>query len=168
MRYVHHVGLTVSDLERSIDFYHGVLGLDFAVAPTEWFDAEHLPQAIGVPAPVKLRLTMFALDDDKTVLELLEFASPASNTERALIPSDTGACHVALYVDDIDATMADLRSKGVVFNSGPNDIDEGPLDGWRWVYFKDPDGHTLELVQVRYVKQEQRDADIREYLEGRA
>ena len=168
MRYVHHVGLTVSDLERSIDFYHGVLGLDFAVPPTPWFDAEHLPTAIGVPAPVKLRLAMFAFDEDRTVLELLQFESPPSTTTRALIPSDVGACHVALYVDDIDAVMSDLGAKGVTFNSAANDIDDGPLDGWRWVYFKDPDGHTLELVQVRWVKQEQRDADIRAYLDSRS
>ena len=76
MRYIHHIGLTVTDLDRSIDFYHGTLGLAFAVAPTPWFEGAHLPQALGVAAPVKLRLTMFDLGDGQTVLELLHYASP--------------------------------------------------------------------------------------------
>jgi catechol 2,3-dioxygenase-like lactoylglutathione lyase family enzyme len=168
LRYIHHVGLTVADLERSIDFYHGTLGLQFAVAPTPWFEGEHLPKALGVPGPVKLRLVMFDFGADNSVLELLQFASPTSTSREAIIPSETGAHHVALYVDDIDATMADLRARGVTFNSDANDIDEGPLDGWRWVYFKDPDGHTLELVEVRYIRQDQRDQDIRDYLASRS
>ena len=38
MRALHHVGITVSDLERGIDFYHGVLGLAFRNEPSPVFD----------------------------------------------------------------------------------------------------------------------------------
>ena len=47
-------------------------------------------------------------------------------------------------------------------------VDDGPLAGWRWAYFKDPDGHTIELVEVAYVRQEERTADLTAYLKGRA
>lgn len=167
MQQIHHVGLTVGDLDRSIDFYHGTLGLAFEVAPTDWFEGDHLPQALGVAAPVKLRLAMFGFGQGTSVLELIEYASPPSETHGALDQNHIGACHVALAVPDISATVARLEAGHVPFNSGINDIDEGPLAGWRWVYFHDPDRHTLELVEVRYVNQERRDSDIREYLAGR-
>ncbi len=50
------------------------------------------------------------------------------------------------------------------FNSGVNVVDDGPLAGWRWVYFKDPDDHTLELVEVAYVHDAERSADVAAYL----
>ena len=75
---------------------------------------------------------------------------------------------IDLVDDDIAATFAELRSKGVPFNSEPNTVDDGPLAGWRWVYFTDPDGHTMELVEVAYVRQAQRDADITAYIASRS
>jgi catechol 2,3-dioxygenase-like lactoylglutathione lyase family enzyme len=168
MRQIHHVGLTVADLDRSMAFYHDTLGLPFALAPTPWFEGEHLPRALGVDGPVKLRIVMFGFAEGDTVLELLEYASPRSERDRALSQSSIGASHVAFHVADIDAVVNDLTVRGVAFNSGVNDIDDGPLAGWRWVYFKDPDGHTLELVEVRYVDQEQRDRDIRDHLASRS
>ena len=47
-------------------------------------------------------------------------------------------------------------------------VDEGPLAGWRWVYFSDPDGLALELVQVAYYPEEERKRAIAEYLAHRA
>ena len=40
-----------------------------------------------------------------------------------------------------------LQAKGVTFYSDVNVVDEGPLAGWRWCYFSDPDGLALELVK---------------------
>jgi catechol 2,3-dioxygenase-like lactoylglutathione lyase family enzyme len=160
----HHVGITVRDLERSIDFYHDTLGLPFALAPTDWAEDDHLPEALGVAAPVKLRLAAFRIGDGGTILELLQYASPPSERDGALTQNDVGACHIAILVDDIDAHVGRLRASGVPFNSSVHDIEEGPFEGWRWVYFRDPDGHTVEFVQLRWQNPEKRAADIEAYL----
>ena len=167
-QHAHHVGITVSDLERSIAFYHDTLGLPFALAPTAWAEDAHLPEALGVAAPVKLRLAAFRIGDGSTIIELLQYARPPSDRGRALTQNDVGACHVAILVDDIDAHVADLRARGVPFNSVVHDIEEGPFEGWRWVYFTDPDGHTIEFVELRWQDPEQRAADIAAYLASRS
>jgi hypothetical protein len=41
----------------------------------------------------------------------------------------------------------DLMKKGIKFNTPPSEITEGPMKGWIWTYFKDPDGAQLELVE---------------------
>jgi catechol 2,3-dioxygenase-like lactoylglutathione lyase family enzyme len=168
MRSVHHVGITVRDLDTSVAFYHDLLGLPFVVPPTPWFEGDQLARGLGVVPPVALRVALFQVGQGTTWFEILQYRSPASRTDRALVQSDIGAAHVAFDVDDIETTYADLRAKGVAFNSEPNTVDEGPLAGWRWVYFKDPDGHTIELVEVAYVHQDERDADVAAYLATRA
>lgn len=167
MKAVHHVGITVSDLDRSVAFYHDLLGLRFVVPPTPWFEGDQLARGLGVKPPVALRVALFEVGEGATWFEILQYRTPPSMTRQALPQSDIGAAHVAFYVDDISVTYAELTSKGVPFNSEPNTVDDGPLAGWRWAYFKDPDGHTMELVEVAYVRQEQRDADIAAYVGSR-
>jgi len=55
----------------------------------------------------------------------------------------------------------------VTFYSDVNVVDEGPLAGWRWCYFSDPDGLALELVEVAYYRKPERDANAAEYLRTR-
>jgi len=74
---------------------------------------------------------------------------------------------VALRVDDAAQTRADLVAKGVEFLSEVNTVDEGVLAGWRWVYFRDPDGITVELVEVAYFNADDRTRGIAEYLATR-
>ena len=167
MKAVHHVGITVSDLDRSVEFYHDFLGLAFVVPPTPWFEGDHLARGLGVAPPVALRVALFEVGGGATWFEILQYRTPPSTTRQALPQSDIGAAHVAFHVDDIASTYAELTSKGVPFNSEPNTVDDGPLAGWRWAYFKDPDGHTMELVEVAYVRQEQRDADVAAYIASR-
>ena len=71
------------------------------------------------------------------------------------------------WINDGDATKAALEAKGVEFYSEVNVVDSGPLAGWRWVYFSDPDGLALELVEVAYYLKEERDANSGEYLRTR-
>jgi catechol 2,3-dioxygenase-like lactoylglutathione lyase family enzyme len=59
-----------------------------------------------------------------------------------------GAQHVAFRVDDVRARTQELEEHGVTFLSELNVVDEGVLAGWRWVYFTDPDGNALELVEI--------------------
>ena len=49
LKAVHHVGLVVRDLDRSIYFYHDLLGLPFANEPTPWFEGPALERGVGVP-----------------------------------------------------------------------------------------------------------------------
>jgi len=162
MKAMHHVGITVKNLDASIRFYHGILGLGFVNEPSPWFDAPELGPAVGVPGAA-LRQVSLALGD--TTLELLEYSSPPSGTEKPLLSNNVGASHVAFVVDDIRAKKAELEEKGIEFYSDVNVVDEGVLAGWRWVYFEDPDGYPLELVEVAYYDADERRAGIASYLE---
>jgi catechol 2,3-dioxygenase-like lactoylglutathione lyase family enzyme len=164
MKGLHHVGITVADLDTAIDFYHGVLGLEFAGEPSPVFDDPELGPAVGVPGAA-LRQVCLALGD--TILELLEYTAPPSPVDAPLPQNALGAQHVALLVQDAAATKAELEAKGVRFLSEVNAVDEGVLAGWRWVYFSDPEGNALELVQIAYAQPEERRTGIAAYLKQR-
>jgi catechol 2,3-dioxygenase-like lactoylglutathione lyase family enzyme len=164
MRSIHHTGITVSDLDRSIDFYHDVLGLEFASEPSPIVDDPDLGEKVGVPA-AKLRLVTFAVGDG--LLELLQYIEPASSVQSPLPQSALGAQHVALRVDDIAEKVARLTARGVAFLSDVTVVDDGVLAGWRWVYFRDPDGILLELVEIAYERPEERRAAIARYEDSR-
>ena len=165
MKALHQVGITVKDLDASIRFYHDVLGLQFSNEPSPWFEGEALGEAVGVPGGA-LRQVSLLLGD--TTLELLEYKSPPSDTTGPLTSNSLGASHVAFLVDDIKAKKSELEAKGIEFYSEVNLVDEGVLAGWRWVYFEDPDGYPLELVEVAYYNEQERRAGIAAYLASRA
>jgi catechol 2,3-dioxygenase-like lactoylglutathione lyase family enzyme len=164
VRALHHVGITVKDLDASIRFYHDLLGLEFSNEPTPWFESPELGPAVGVPG-ASLRQVSLLVGD--TTLELLEYKSPPSETREPLKSNNIGASHVAFLVDDIEATKSELEAKGITFFSAVNVVDEGVLAGWRWVYFADPDGYPLELVEVAYYNEDERRAGIAAYLASR-
>jgi catechol 2,3-dioxygenase-like lactoylglutathione lyase family enzyme len=165
MKGLHHVGITVKDLDASVRFYHDILGLGFWSEPSPWFDGPGLGPAVGVPGAA-LRQVSLRLGD--TSLELLEYRSPPSETDGPLPSHNLGASHVAFVVDDIEAKKAELEAQGIEFFSDVNVVDEGVLAGWRWVYFADPDGYPLELVEVAYYQEEERRDGIAAYLAGRS
>ena len=166
MRGVHHSGIIVSDLERSVDWYREVLGLELLTEPSPISDDPELGEGLGVPGAA-LRFATFAVGDD--VVELLEYSAPPSPIDTPMPQNALGSHHVAFHVDDIEATYEELTAKGVHFFSRPNSIDEGVLAGWRWAYFTDPDGITLELVEIAYTRpEEERRAGVENYLAARA
>jgi catechol 2,3-dioxygenase-like lactoylglutathione lyase family enzyme len=165
MKGLHHLGITVRDLDASIRFYHDVLGLEFSNEPSPWFDSEGLGQAVGVPGAALRQVSLLL---GETTLELLEYRSPPSETRGPLASSSLGASHVGFLVEDIHAKKAELEAKGISFFSDVNVVDEGVLAGWRWVYFADPDGYPLELVEVAYYNESERRKGISAYLESRS
>ncbi len=165
LRAIHHAGLVVRDLDRSIYFYHDILGLPFANEPTPWFSGPQLEAGVGVPGAVLRQVSLRT--GEHSTMELIEYQNrPASST--APVPNNyLGAAHVCFEVDDVRAKKAELEAKGVKFYSDVNVVDEGPLAGWRWVYFSDPDGLALEIVEIAYYLKEQREAAAAEYLRTR-
>jgi catechol 2,3-dioxygenase-like lactoylglutathione lyase family enzyme len=161
---LHHVGVTVKDLDASIRFYHDILGLEFSNEPSPWFDGPELGPAVGVPGAALRQVSLLL---GETTLELLEYSSPPSDTANPLLSNCIGASHIAFLVEDIVAKKAELEEKGIGFYSDVNTVDEGVLAGWRWVYFEDPDGYPLELVEVAYYNGDERREGIAAYLATR-
>src|SRR5262249_13888628 len=101
MKGLHHVGITVRDLDASIRFYHDVLGVELSTAPGRGFEGEELGRAVGTPGSAGLRQVTLLLGD--TTLELLEYNPPPSETTAPLGSNNLGASHIAFLVNDIQA-----------------------------------------------------------------
>lgn len=142
---VESVGLTVSDLDRSAAFYTDVLGFE-KVSERE-LSGEAFERLHGVFA-AKARVARLRLGDES--LELTEYLAPKGRP--APIDSrsnDRWFQHVAIIVSDIDRAYAELRKNRVVHISpGPQRLpDWNPnAGGIRAFYFRDPDGHPLEIL----------------------
>ncbi len=70
MKGLHHAGFTVSDIDRSMEFYHNMPGLEFGCEPAGWFSGEGLDKAVGV-SDTELRLVSFKVGQDH--IELLQY-----------------------------------------------------------------------------------------------
>jgi len=143
---VHSVGMTVSDMDRAVTFYTSVLTFEkVADVELEGREYELLTGVFGARSRVvRLRL-------GNEILELTEFLAPRGRP----FPSDMRANdlsfqHVAIIVSNMDAAYTRLRQFGVAHAStGPQRLPDWNANagGIRAFYFRDPDGHFLEVLQ---------------------
>jgi len=116
-----HINLTVSDLDRSIAFYRDLLDL-----PIRWkgpIDHERLGAHIG---------------DSHSYLALFQATTGGAVAHDYLRP---GFNHFGFVVDDLDDVRRRLDHLGVVVHL------EADYEPGRRIYFFDPDGHEVELVE---------------------
>ncbi|MDD4189095.1 MAG: VOC family protein [Eubacteriales bacterium] len=138
-----HAGITVGDLDRSVAFYRDILGLRHVkTEPPRASRGERL----GVPGA---RIKIAIMDYPGGSIELIQYFEPKSQKEKAEPVNSIGQVHIAFQVDDIEKTIEKMVEKGVEFIGGNKHevISDGPLQGWKWIYFKDPDGTNLELIE---------------------
>ena len=102
-----HVGIAVSDLQASLAFFRDVLGL-------------HVEASEEI-ASQRVRATF--LNTGQSTFEMLEATAVDSPIAKFIEKRGAGMHHVALRVDDIEATLAHLRSRGIRL------IDEKPRPG---------------------------------------
>jgi catechol 2,3-dioxygenase-like lactoylglutathione lyase family enzyme len=140
------VGMTVADMNRSIAFYTTVLPFvvesDTEVAGRAW---ELLQGVFGA----RLRVVTLRLGDER--IELTQYLAARG---RPMPPDSRGNDrwfqHVAIIVADMDAAYARLRDHGVAHAStAPQRLpDWNPgAAGIEAFYFRDPDGHFLEVLE---------------------
>ncbi|MEU6087114.1 VOC family protein [Streptomyces sp. NPDC047085] len=144
-----HVGLTVSDLDRSSDWYCHAFGLKEVHRQTG--DNDYTRTLVGIPGAA-LRVAQLAMPDQGAVwpsshtIELIEYVREPGGRV-APLPNDVGASHLAFVVDDIEAICARITASGGVLRNPPTEVTAGVNRGSRACYLHDPDGHTLELME---------------------
>ena len=146
---VWHFSFTVESLDRSLEFYCGLLGLELVHRQVQ--DNAYTRRLVGYP-DAELEVAQLAVPGQPRGisthdLELVEYRLPRG-VRGDLATPNPGAAHMAFAVEDAVGTHARLLSHGVVFVSPPNLIEAGVDRGGYACYFRDPDGITLELVQA--------------------
>ena len=144
-----HTGVCVPDCEAAVAFYRDVLGLGVLSPPYVMSGndiRDDMGELVGDPT-MKAAIVGFG-DDGDHVLEVIEYLNvDGAAAGRAL--SEHGLSHVGLICSDLDATRADLESKGVRFLvSGIADVARV-----RTTWFVDPWGVVFILVEKSRPKQ---------------
>jgi catechol 2,3-dioxygenase-like lactoylglutathione lyase family enzyme len=139
-----HAGLTVKDVERSLQFYADSLGIEHTVSQVS--DQPYLALVTGVPG-CSLKIGFARIEGDDVPLELIEYVNPPAG--RALtgfgIP---GTPHVCWQVDNLAVAYDRLRREGVTFYGEPHLLADGPWAEAQGVFLHDPDGVLLELIEL--------------------
>ena len=142
---VDSIGLTVSDLDRSVEFYSNVLSFEKISEREAYGDEfEHLEGVFGVRARVaRLRL-------GEEFIELTEYVAPAGRPASPDARSnDRSFQHIALITSDMERAYQWLRKNKVRHaSSGPQRLPDWNKNagGIQAFYFHDPDGHPLEVL----------------------
>lgn len=122
-----HVGMTVSNMERAIDFYCGLLGL-------------------------RLKLRRTSAGGELAFLDagggMLEIAAPATEVGpfRDVPHSEAGFRHITLAYDDVDAMIETLEASGVEIAERPRMAYNSEMIK-RVAFVRDPDGCLVELIE---------------------
>jgi catechol 2,3-dioxygenase-like lactoylglutathione lyase family enzyme len=139
-----HTGITVSNLERSLAFWRDVLGFEFS--HTAHQKGELAQEITGVEG-AEIKLAVLKAPGGHKI-ELLEYLAPVDRKRANLRPCDVGSVHVALLVEDLGGVLEHIAASGWKAAGEPQTLTRGPNAGKRVIYVRDPDGTTIELMEV--------------------
>ena len=126
LKQVNHIAIIASDIEKSINFYVDVLG--FTIIRKVYREDRD---------SWKVDLAL----NGEYLIELFTFPDAP---HRLSYPEALGLRHLAFTVKDIVTCISELKAKGIE----PESIRTDPFTGYRCVFFADPDGLPLELVEI--------------------
>ena len=143
IRSIRHSAIVVSDLEKSLQFYQGVLELELYQRFTE--RGEFVDQLTGLQN-VELEWAKLVIPSGG-LIELLQYHSHPDNQNvfvHGAASNKMGASHIALTVDDLDKIYSDLKRAGFRTKSPVLLAPNGQV---KILYAHDPDGAILELIE---------------------
>ena len=140
-----HTGLVVSDLDRALEFYTGMLGLSVE-RPAAEQSSEWIARVVGFDS-ARLRMAYVGAGGGHSI-ELIEYVEPAgSKDSNPAQRNNVGAAHVGMVVDDVRTWYEKLAAAGVRVTGPPSKREtEYPWATYAF-YFQDPDGNWLEMVE---------------------
>jgi catechol 2,3-dioxygenase-like lactoylglutathione lyase family enzyme len=135
---------TVSNMERSLEFYRDILGL--SVVRDRERAGESYDKLLGLSG---VRIRVVILQEGSAgghLLELVEYLQPRSE-RRSSKHYDVGASNICYIVDDVDAMHSRIKAAGFNTPNAPADfMQEGKVTG-RIVMVFDPDNIPVVLLQ---------------------
>jgi lactoylglutathione lyase len=135
-----HLGICVTDLERSMAFYCEGLGFELAERHEVGNEFSRLMELDGVNVSSQF------ITKDGVRIELLAFATPIVEQVGRRPMNRTGLTHLSLRVTDLDATVATLVSLGGALVDDTLTALAFGDSTLRFVYLTDPDGTRVELM----------------------
>jgi catechol 2,3-dioxygenase-like lactoylglutathione lyase family enzyme len=132
---IQHIGIVVSDINRSVDFYKNVLGLEVG---ERW---EFEPGAT-LGSSMRLPRRVVFIKAKNASFELLDQAENTKTKPEGAGVNTIGLHHIAFNVEKIHDFAANLAKKGIRFSTGPADLKDITV-----AFFEDPDGNMLELYE---------------------
>ncbi|MEZ4932767.1 MAG: VOC family protein [Saprospiraceae bacterium] len=145
---VEKVSITVSNLDKSIDFYTQVL--NFKKESVEKISGKKAQKLFGLSAEnPTVQIATLKIGDE--IIELMEFSNTPPNRP---IPLDSKSNdlwfqHIAIVVDNMEVAYEKVKKAKVVHvSTSPQILPEyiSAAAGIKAFYFQDPDGHNLELI----------------------
>ncbi len=138
-----HVGFSVRSLDRAVEWYTFLLGSPPVLRKT-WREP-YLSRVVGYPGAA-LEAAMWRLPGG-ILLELLEYINPPPGTVD-MGSYNAGNAHLCLVVDDLDSDFIRLKGRATFRDPKPVEIPWGPYKGGKACYLRDPDGISIELIQL--------------------
>ena len=141
---VESIGMTVSDMDRSVEFYSALTFQKVSDMEVFGEEFEHLEGVFGA----RLRIVRMQLGNE--YLDLTQYLAPPGRA----IPADSRSNdlwfqHAAIVVRDMDQAFEKLRALKVQFvSTGPQTLPPSikAAAGIKAFYFRDPDQHNLEII----------------------
>jgi catechol 2,3-dioxygenase-like lactoylglutathione lyase family enzyme len=141
---IRHVGFVVNNIEKSLLFYNGILGLEIYKRAIE--NDFFISQLTGIKN-VKLEWVKLIIPEGG-LIELLQYHShpgkQSSEQNLASLSNKIGCSHVALTVESLDYIYQNIISNGYITKSKPLIAPGGKA---KILYCHDPDGSILELIE---------------------
>ena len=161
MSSIKYIGMTVSNIEQSVKFYAEVLSFQKIKEVEVWGeDWEKLQGVFGL----RMQIVQMQLADE--IISLMEYLTPEGRSIPVDFRSnDRTFQHIAIAVQDMDRAYQHLRQYKVRHSStSPQQLPEWnkKLGGVKAFYFKDPDGHNLELIEFPPDKADDKWLDLSE------
>jgi methylmalonyl-CoA/ethylmalonyl-CoA epimerase len=132
---VDHIGIAVKNLDESLRFFSGILGL----------------QAEGMQVVVEQKVRVAFLPCGESELEILESIAPDGPIAKFIDKHGEGLQHIALRVENIEEALVELKEKGITL------IDEKPRYGSHGAKIAFLHPKTIKGVLLELTEREEQD-----------